>query len=261
TKPLSIEVLTRSKQRIKQVVAPIGATLPGTFRCTCRTSDAAGRIVLPIYEENRVVKQLVIEGGSSLDVGTPVEVEFAIDPRHNITVRVRVRAEGRPERVETATIEPPPPPRRPTRSDVDEVQSKLNEALDLLTGRYRSRVKARAEQLRKELLEALSYDDEPRAIQRMAELRELLAQAAQSRGAALEPPWQRFAQMVKHCLDLCAQVADRTGRDRDELFQHVHAQERYAEQAHEEHNQTLYRECWENLEKYSGYLAQLLRDA
>src|SRR5262249_31333552 len=194
------------------------------------------------------------------EVGTPVEVELAVDARHHITVRVRVRAEGRPEQVETASIEPPPPPRRPTRGDVDEVQAKLGEALEQLTGRYRSRVKARAEQLRKELLEALSYDDEPRAIQRMAELRELLAQAEQARTSALEPPWGRFAQMVKHCLDLCAQVAERTGRDRDELFEHVHAQERYAEQAHEEHNQTLYRECWENLDKYAGYLAQLLRD-
>src|SRR5205807_1483909 len=48
--------------------------------------------------------------------------------------------------------------------------------------------------------------------------------------------------------------------DREELFEHVHAQERYAEQAYEEHNQPLYRECRENLEKYSGYLTQLLRD-
>ncbi len=45
------------------------------------------------------------------------------------------------------------------------------------------------------------------------------------------------------------------------MFEHVHAQERYAEQAYEEHNQALYRECCENLEKYAGYLEQLLRDA
>ena len=50
-------------------------------------------------------------------------------------------------------------------------------------------------------------------------------------------------------------------RDRDELFEHVQAQERYAEQAYEEQNQALYRECRENLEKYVGYLDQLLRDA
>ena len=66
---------------------------------------------------------------------------------------------------------------------------------------------------------------------------------------------------MRRCLDLAAEVAKATGRDREELFEHVHAQERYAEQAYEDHNQALYRECRENLEKYAGYLDQLLRDA
>ena len=66
---------------------------------------------------------------------------------------------------------------------------------------------------------------------------------------------------MRHCLDLAAEAAKATGRDGEELFEHVHAQERYAEQAYEEHNQPLYRECRENLEKYAGYLDQLLRDA
>ncbi len=261
TKPLSIEVLTRGRQRIKQVVAPIGATLPDTFTCTCRTTDRSGRIVLPIYEENRVVKHLTIDVDTSLPVGTPVEVALAIDTRHMIEVRVRIRAgEGRAERVETATIEPPPPPRRPSRAEIDEVQGRLDDVLEQLTGRHRARIKARSQQLLKDLLEALSYDDEPWAIQRMAELRDLVSQAELARSQELGPPWPRFTQLVRHCLDLSAQVADRTGRDRDELFEHVHAQERYAEQAYEEHNQTLYRECWDNLDKYASYLAQLLRD-
>jgi hypothetical protein len=122
-------------------------------------------------------------------------------------------------------------------------------------------MKARADQLERDLLEALGYDDEPKAIQRMAELRELLDNLETGRGQMLDPPWPRFAGLVRQCLDLAAEVADKTGRDRDELFEHVHAQERYAEQAYEEHNQALYRECRENLEKYAGYLTQLLRDA
>src|SRR5262249_39575979 len=76
----------------------------------------------------------------------------------------------------------------------------------------------------------------------------------------LDPPWPRFAQMVRHCLDTAAEVAGRTGRDREELFEHVRTQERYAEQAHEEGNQALYRECWLNLQKYAGYLDQFLHD-
>ena len=241
---------------------PVGAALPGVFQCVCRTSDRSGRIVVPIYEENRVVQQLVIENlDPSLPVGSAVEVEFAIDCKHVIEVSVRVHGvNGVENRCEKATIEPPPLSASPHASRPRRGRTQLQDALEQLTGRLRARLRTRAAQVRDDLLEALSYDDEPRAIQRMAELRDLLLQAELARSQMLDPPWPRFAQLVRHCLDLAAEVSSSTGRDREDLFQHVHAQDRYAEQAYEDHNQALYRECWENLSKYAGYLAQLLRD-
>jgi molecular chaperone DnaK len=263
TKPLQIEVLNRGWQRVKQVVAPVGATLPGTFRCTCRTRDQAGRVVVPIFEENRVVKQMVIDGlDPSLPVGSPVDVELAIDVKHTVTVRVLVRStEGGAGRCEAATIEAAPPPRRPTRAEIDEVQRQIDELLPQFSGSFRTRIRGRATQVVQDLLEALRYEDEPKAIQRMAELRELLERLEAARGQALEPPWPRFTGLVRRCLDLAADVAKATDRNPDELFEHVYAQERYAEQAYEEQNAGLYRECNENLEKYAGYLEQLLRDS
>ena len=77
----------------------------------------------------------------------------------------------------------------------------------------------------------------------------------------LDPPWPRFAQLVRRCLDLAVEAAKATNRPAEELFEHVYAQERYAEQAFEEQNQRPYQECRENLEKYLGYLDQLVRDA
>ncbi|HVS38981.1 MAG TPA: Hsp70 family protein [Gemmataceae bacterium] len=261
-KPLQIEVLNRSGQRVKQVVAPIGATLPGAFQLTCRTHDQAGRIVVPIFEENRVVKQMVVSDlDPNLPVGSPVEVEFAIDVKHNIEVRVRVRQSGGRERTESAVIEAAAPARRPTRADIDEALGMIDELLPQFSGGFRTRIRSKATQLHQDLLEALRYDDEPKAVQRMAEMRELLQSLESSRGQGLDPPWPRFAQLVRRCLDLAAEAAQATGRDRNELFEHVHAQERYGEQAYEEQNQALYRECRENLEKYVGYLDQLLRDA
>jgi molecular chaperone DnaK len=261
TKPLQIEVIGRGGQRVKQVVAPVGATLPGVFRCVCRTHDQAGRIVVPIYEENRIVKQMVLDNlDPDLPVGSPVEVEFSIDVKHAISVTVRVR-EGEREHSETASIEAPPPPSCPTRGQIDAVREAIEELLPRFRGAFRARMKARAEQLHQDLLEALRYEDEPRAIQRFAELKELCQQLESNRDTMLDPPWPRFEQLVRHCLDLAADVADRTGRDREELFEHVRAQERYAEQAYQEENQPLYRECRENLEKYAGYLNQLLQDS
>lgn len=262
TKPLQIEVLDAGRRRVKQVVAPVGSPLPGVFRCTCRTRDQAGRVVVPLFEENRVVHQLVIDDlDPELPVGTPVEVELSVDVKHTVTVSVRVQAGADGERKVTATVASAGPQRRPTREDLEEVRRQLDEALAALAGGLRSQFRARAERVEADLLEALRYDDEPKAVVRMAELRDLLQQMEAARGQALEPPWQQFALLVRRCLDLAAEVAEQTGREREELFEHVRAQERYAEQAHAEFNQTLYRECWDNLSKYAGYLETLSRDA
>lgn len=81
-----------------------------------------------------------------------------------------------------------------------------------------------------------------------------------NRAPMLDPPWPRFAQLVQSYLNLAAEVAEKTGRDVEELCDHIHTQERYAEHAFEERNQTLYCECRDNLENYGGYLKQLLGD-
>ncbi len=77
----------------------------------------------------------------------------------------------------------------------------------------------------------------------------------------LDPPWPEFSRLVRRCLDLAAEVADRTGREREELFEHVWTQERYAESAYAAANGALYRECRENLDQFAAYLDSLLRDA
>ncbi len=81
-----------------------------------------------------------------------------------------------------------------------------------------------------------------------------------NRSPILDPPWPRFARLVERCLGLAAEVAETTGRNPDELCEHIRAQERYAEEAYEQRDQTLYHECNDNLEKYRGYLMQLLGD-
>ncbi len=259
TKPLQIEVLNRARQRVKQVVAPVGATLPGNFACTCRTVDQSGRIVVPIFEENRVIKQMVIRDLDPwLPVGSPVEVELAIDVKHNIQVSVRVKEAGR---CESAAIEAPPPPRRPTRAAIDEVRKKIDELLPDFSGGYRSRVRSRVAQLHQELNEALRYDDEPKAIQRMAELRDVLDELESRQGQELDPPWPHFQELVDEAITLAAAVAEATGREREALSAHVYEQERYAQQAHDERNQALYRACWENLQKYLFHLGGLLPNA
>ncbi len=68
------------------------------------------------------------------------------------------------------------------------------------------------------------------------------------RNRALDPPCRPLPG-AEALSDLAVEGAKATGRPAEELFEHVHAQQRYAEEAFEEQNQTLYQECRENLEK------------
>jgi hypothetical protein len=257
TKPLAIEVLNRRRQRVKQIIAPVGAPLPGRFTCTCRTVDQAGRIIVPIFEENRVIKQLIVADlDRNLPIGSPVDVELCIDVKHAIEVRVLVREVNR---CESATIAGPPPPARPTREEIADVLRQIEQALPQFSGGYRARIRSQIARLRQDLDEALRYDDEPKAIQRMAELRDLLDQLRYRRGQMLDPSWPKFEELITDCLHLAGTVAEQTHRDREELAAPIEAQRKYAEQAYEEENQALYRECWDRLERYAGQLVQLLR--
>src|SRR5207247_2247069 len=65
-------------------------------------------------------------------------------------------------------------------------------------------------------------------------------------------------ELVAEALTLAAVVAEATGREREALSAHVHEQERFAQQAHDERNQTLYHTCWENLQKYLFHLGGLV---
>src|SRR5205085_214761 len=127
-------------------------------------------------------------------------------------------------------------------------KERIEELLGSLSGGFRARIKVRLEQISAELYEARHYDDEPKAIQRMAELRELLQQVETEKGRQLEPPWTRFAQLAQHCRALAGEAARLTGREREEMVDYVKAQERHAERAYHERNQPLYRECWFNLD-------------
>jgi len=96
---------------------------------------------VPIFEENRVIKQMVIRDLDPwLPIGSPVDVELAIDVKHNIQVHVRVKESGRSE---SAAVEAPPPPRRPTRAAIDEAGKKIDELLPNFSGGYRSRVRSK----------------------------------------------------------------------------------------------------------------------
>jgi hypothetical protein len=252
---LAIEVRSRNGQHRKQVLAPVGSSLPGRFSTTCRTSDQSGRVVVPLWEADRVLQQVVVtELDPHMPAGSPVEVELQVEPDRAISVRVVVRQAGRSEVVQ---IPAPPLPCRPLPEEVERLRRRIEKLLPEFTGKFGAALQETYQRERGELDEALESNQDERAAAILARLQEQCDQMELATLQIRYPPLQRLTQLVKRCLFEAANLADRTGRNREQLFAQIYAQEQAAEEAHAEKNVLVYRECFDNLLALAADLERL----
>jgi hypothetical protein len=255
---LTVGLRSRGGQRRQQVLAPAGAALPGRFSCVCKTTDQTGRVVVPLWEEGRLLHQMIVgEIDPNMPPGCPVEIELQVAADRAMTLRVLVRHAGRGE---TVQLPAPAPPERPTPEVVDLVVCRIEELLAEFTGQYGSQLRESLQQQRTALVEALAADQVERAAAALAALQEQRQQMELAKLQVRYPPPQRLTQLVKRCLFEAANVADRTGRDRDQLFAQIYAREQAAEQAVAENNAGLYRECFEQLQALADDLQRVQED-
>jgi hypothetical protein len=257
-RPLAIGVLSRAGQRRKQILAPAGSALPGRFTCVCRTADQCGRLVVPLWQDERLVHQLVVnELDLRMPAGMPVEVELQVEADRSMTLRVILRQAGRSELVK---VPPPAPLPRPSPEEVELVTQRVAALLPEFTGQFGTALQEKWRTRSQALREALERNQEEQAALLLAELDQQREQMELTKLQVLYPPRQRLTQLVKRCLYEAANVADRTGRDREQLFAPIYAQEQTAEQAHAEKNAAVYRECFDQLRALAADLLRLQHD-
>jgi hypothetical protein len=255
---LALGVLSRTGQRRKQILAPAGASLPGRFSCVCRTSDQCGRLVVPLWQDERLLHQLVVnEVDARLPVGTPVEVELQVEADRAMTLRVVLRLAGRSELVKLAPPAPLPPP---SSEQIERVTQHITTLLPEFTGQFGAALQEKLRSRTRTLQEAQARHDMDQTALLLAELEQQREQMELAKLQVLYPPRQRLTQLVKRCLYEAANVADRTGRDREQLFAPIYGQEQVAEQAHAEKNAALYRECFDHLRALAADLVRLQED-
>jgi hypothetical protein len=255
---LAIGVLSRSGQRRKQVLAPAGAALPGRFTCVCHTTDQCGRLVVPLWQDDRLLHQLEVnELDARLPVGTPVEVDLQVEADRAMTLRVIVRQAGRSELV---NVPAPAPLPRPSGDQIEQVTQRITALLPEFSGQFGAALQEKLRMRTQALQEALAHNEEQRAAVLLAELDQQREQMELARLQVQYPPRQRLTQLVKRCLYEAANVADRTGRDREQLFAPIYGQEQTAEQAHAEKNASVYRECFDQLRALAADLLRLQND-
>ncbi|HYV38352.1 MAG TPA: hypothetical protein VE988_21900 [Gemmataceae bacterium] len=259
TKPLAIEVRGRAGQRELHVLAPAGATLPGKFLCNCRTTDQCGRVIVPLWEDARLVHQLVVgELGPQLPIGVAVEVELQIEADRAMTLRVLVRQAGRGEVVQ---IPPPASPKRPSLGEIDTVVVRIRQLLPDFTGKHGANLAETFQQEQQALQQALDGNHDEQAGAIMTTLREMRDQMELAKLQVGYPPLQRLTRSVKRCLFEAGNLADRTGCDREQLFARVYTLEQAAEQAHAEKNALLYRESFDQLAALAAELGRMQQES
>lgn len=250
-----LELLDSQQRPHRHPLAQAGVSLPATFAISARLTDQSGRLVLPLFQERRLLRSVVIGGlDPNLSVGSIVDIRGRVEPSARLELEVKVQATGWRER---ETCQLLPPLALPSRAEIEQLQEEANR---LLPTSRDSPNRIIFDQTLANLLQALAGCEEEQAFQHWLSLLELWHQLEQFQGPTLHPPWPRFVQLVKHCLFLAGDVADRTGRGREELFEQVYAQERIAEQAYRIPNPIQYRECVANLLNFARYLKQLYQD-
>jgi molecular chaperone DnaK len=173
---------------------PEGTTLPTRAHFTFAVADGGGDVRLPIYQANRIIKELRTEV-RGVAVGTPVDVVISCDEQVNIKVRVSVAGQ-----LFEGTIEPPPPDGVPTTADIEQIDGEFWVAVERLDDEpaeadLRRRAYAK---VRRDVEEARTAADHPKLIARVGDLSGLVRDARLAE--PLRPPLVEFEADINTCL-------------------------------------------------------------
>lgn len=193
SKPILLDA-TDGDRLIRQILLPDGTSLPARARFSFAVTDPSGLVRLPIYQDNRMIKELRADVGA-VAVGTPVEVEINCDELTRIRVRFSVA-----QQEFGGEIEPPPPDEVPTEQEVEEIDAQFAAVSKALDPADVARLREEYATVRKDLNEARSGGDYPKVIQRTADLRGLVNRARLVE--PLRPAFDAVEKQYEGCLKL-----------------------------------------------------------
>ncbi|RMG22387.1 MAG: Hsp70 family protein [Methanobacteriota archaeon] len=197
SKPIVLEG-TDGERLIRQVLLPKGTSLPTRKRFTFAVSDSSGKIRLPIYQDNRIIKEIYADVGN-INVGTPVQFEIECDELINIKIHASVG-----EKSVGGKISPPPPDTVPTEYEIQKLIEEFWGALEKLDNRDRVSFEAEFETILRDIKEALAGADYPKVIQRVNDFKALIKNVHIAE--PLRPSLETLEEKYQSCLRLFDQV-------------------------------------------------------
>lgn len=192
-KPIILEG-TDGDRLIRQTLLANGTSLPANAKFIFAVNDPSGHIRLPIYQENRIIKELQADVGI-VTVGTPVEIEINCDEQVNIHVIFSIGDQNF-----GGKIAPPPPDAVPTDYEIQQITSRFNDALQTLDEEDANRLIALYESTYQDFVEAHRGADYPKVIQKAKDLDGLVREARLAE--PLRPPLDALESNYAKCLEL-----------------------------------------------------------
>ena len=249
SKPIILEG-TDGKRLIRHILLAEGVSLPTKSQYTFAVADPSGHIRLPIYQENRIIKELGADIGD-VEVGTPVMVEIECDQQAHIQVRFNVGYQAFGGR-----IDPPQADTIPTEDEVNQIEARFKVALRHLDKEDSVRLKQMYDKVRLDLDEARLGADYPKIIQRSADLEGLVRDALLAE--PLYPPMTTVESRYSACIDLLPQ-AEKVVPAVSALRIQLEATLESAKQAYQNRDHQAYEDAFRLIETSLNFLTAVTR--
>ncbi len=241
-------------QLTQRVLLPEGETLPAQATFTFYLSDASGMVRLPIYQGNRVIKEIIAEVPPTLSVGEPVLFQIECDRQARITVDGRVGGESF-----GGSIEAPSPEAPPTGDEIAATRSRFETLRIDLDSEQQEEFAEEFERLVEEVQQAEGAGDSAMAIQRMADVQGLLKRMELER--PLRPPLEETLAIIDRCEELWEQVeGDVEGIDEPRFREFCDNTRSDLAEAYRGRAEQQYQERVEAAQVMARYLTALIED-
>jgi len=195
SKALYLEVSRDGKPHRKELVAAL-TTLPTSKDDVFYHPGDTSRLRLPLYQQKKMIKEIIIDKLPQLPKGTPVNFTLYVDELAGITVKGKV---GKTE-FETQ-IDPPPQRRPPTPGEVQALEETFHQALQTLPDEKHRYIEEQQKKAKESYEGAVRRGDIDQSIHDFEEMEELTASIEQTK-TTLEPPLETFEEIVGVCLNL-----------------------------------------------------------
>ena len=257
TKPFLLQVERDGKPFMREIAAAM-VPLPYTANYRFTHPGNTESVRLPLYQQKRKIKEIVVPVDKSMPKGAPIELNVHIDTQMVFAV------EGTIGDVPFDGLAEIPPDRpMPADKEVSDLDGRFREEIAYVAAGKKMPVEARYKKAKTSFEAARGRGDTGQAVHDFEEMEEIVAGISRMDGQ-LQPPKDFFDEQVKECFEInrhTAQEATKSGHvyDHREVEKAIEAQRMLGEKAFREGDQKTYSDVIMQLEAIKNHVIALFQ--